>query len=401
MPVRTRWGAVFALILAGVIAALQIGKASIALPVLQRELLLTLAVASWIVGAYGLLGALGGLPAGILASLFAARRTLLAGLAAAGLGSLAGAFTDSGGALIATRVVEGCGYLAATLAIPRLLRAVTAPDDLDTVMPLFGTHLPLGSLAMMLAGPQLLAFGWPAMWLVNGALALIWMLVIARIAVEEPPASSGVLSGVAAGLIANVRATIGAPGPTLLALAFGVYTFQYLALAGLLPTLLVERLGLSIAQAGAIAAAAVAANAIGNMSAGALLRIGTPTWAILAGAFAFMGVATFGIFAQGMPVWMVAALAAASLGLTGLIPGSIHAAAPRLAPTSALLAITLGYIQQVTNIGNLTGPTAMALTVETFGWSRAPVFFAVVAVAGLTVALLLRRAMGRPTPTST
>ena len=65
MPTQTRWGVVAALLIAGVIAALQIGKASIALPALQRELMLTLTVASWVVGAYGMLGAFAGLPAGV------------------------------------------------------------------------------------------------------------------------------------------------------------------------------------------------------------------------------------------------------------------------------------------------------------------------------------------------
>lgn len=394
MPMKTRWGAVFALILAGVIAALQVGKAAIALPVLQRELMLTLAVASWIVGAYGLLGALGGLPAGILASLFSARRTLLAGLAAAGLGSIVGAFADSGAALIATRVIEGCGFLAATLAIPRLLRAVTAPKDLDTVMPLFGAYLPLGSLTMMLAGPLLLSSGWQTLWLVNGTVALLWALALACFAIDEPPATDNT----ATALVPNVRAALGTPGPILLALAFGIYTFQYMALTGLMPTLLVDRLGLSLGAAGAISAATVAANAAGNMSAGALLRFGVPTWAILAGAFAFLGAAGFGIFSDAAPVALVAALAASSLALTGLIPGSIHAAAPKLAPTSALLAISLGLIQQLANLGNLTGPTAMALTVETLGWSRAPLFFLAVAIAGVAATLMLRAAM-RPTST--
>jgi hypothetical protein len=96
-----------------------------------------------------------------------------------------------------------------------------------------------------------------------------------------------------------------------------------------------------------------------------------------------------------MPVAWVAALAAASLGLTGLIPASIYAAAPRLAATSALLAISLGLINQVTNIGNLAGPAAMAFTVERLGWSGAPVLFLGVAMAGVTVALLLRGVMRR------
>src|SRR5262245_9694485 len=138
MTEQTRWGAVAVLILAGVISALQLGKAAIAVPVLQRELALTLLVASWVVGTYGVLGAIGGLPAGILASLFGARATLTAGLAAAGAASLAGTLVESGPALIATRAVEGCGSLAASLAIPRLLRAVTAPKDLDPVLAVWG-----------------------------------------------------------------------------------------------------------------------------------------------------------------------------------------------------------------------------------------------------------------------
>ena len=125
---QTRWGAVFILIFAGVISALQIGKAAIAVPILQRELALTLVAASWIVGAYGVLGAVAGLPAGILSSMLSARATLIAGLAVAGVGSIAGAFAESGAILIATRVLEGCGSLAASLAVPRLLRAVTAPE---------------------------------------------------------------------------------------------------------------------------------------------------------------------------------------------------------------------------------------------------------------------------------
>jgi MFS family permease len=386
MTEQTRWGVVFVLIIAGVVTALQIGKAAIAVPILQRELALTLVMASWVVGTYGVIGAIAGLPAGILTSLFSAHTTVIAGLVVAGAGSVAGAFAESGTMLIATRVLEGCGSLAASLAIPRLLRAVTAPKDLDTVLAIWGAHLPLGSVVMMLAGPHAMAFGWQALWLINGAVALGYAGLVASLRFHETPAPHAAAHSV----FANIGAVFATPGPVLLALAFGTYTFQYLALSGLLPTLLVDRMGLSIAAAGTVSAIAVAANAVGNMSAGALLRLGVPVWTILAGAFAFVGVAALGIFSDAAPVALVAALAAASLGLTGLIPGSIYAAAPRLAPTSAMLAIALGLINQVTNIGNLTGPATMAFTVESLGWRGAPLLFAAVAVTGVTVALLLR-----------
>jgi predicted MFS family arabinose efflux permease len=386
MAERTRWGAAFILIFAGVISALQIGKAAIAVPVLQRELALTLVAASWIVGAYGVLGAVAGLPAGILSSLVSARATLIAGLAAAGIGSVAGAFAESGAVLIATRMLEGCGSLAASLAVPRLLRAVTAPRDLPPVLALFATHLPFGSVLMMLAGAQALSSGWQLLWFVNGAIVLAYALVIARMRIDEAP----VAHAAAPSVLGNIGAVLGRPGSVLLALAFGTYTFQYLALSGLLPALLVDRMGLSIAAAGTVSAIAVAANAVGNMSAGALVRLGVPVWSTMAAAFAFVGLAAVGIFSATAPVALVAVLAAASLALTGLIPGSIYAAAPRIAPTSAMLAIALGLINQASNLGNLAGPAAMASTVQWLGWSGAPLLFAAVAVTGVTIALLLR-----------
>jgi nitrate/nitrite transporter NarK len=389
MELRTRWGAVAALILAGVVVALQIGKAAIAVPVLQKDLSLTLVVASWVIGAYGVLGAVAGLPSGIVASLFSARRTLIAGLIAAGIGSLAGACVSDGTLLIATRAIEGCGFLAAVLAIPRLLRAVTAPKDRDTVLAVWGAYMPIGSLIMMLAGPHLMAHGWQALWIVNGVVALAYALAVAFMPLHEEAHPTAPLQT----LVPNIKAALGAPGPILLALAFGIYTFQYAAMANLLPTLLVDRLGLSISAAGLISAITVAANAVGNVFAGALLRMGAPLWAIAAFGYCFVGAAGFGVFSEQLPVILIATLASASLAITGLIPASIFAAAPRFASTSALLAIVLGLLNQTSNLGNLFGPAAMASMVQHFGWSRAPFLFLGVTACGLAVALMLRRAM--------
>lgn len=386
---RTRWGAVAALILAGVVVALQIGKAAIAVPVLQKELGLSLVLASWVIGTYGVLGAVAGLPSGIVASLFSAKRTLIAGLIAAGLGSLAGALVSDGALLIATRVLEGCGFLAAVLAIPRLLRAVTAPRDRDTVLALFGAYMPVGSLTMMLAGPHLIAHGWQSLWIVNGVIALAYAAVVAFLRVHEDAHPTAPLQT----LVPNVKTALGAGGPILLAIAFGIYTFQYSAMANFLPTLLVDRLGLSISAAGTISAITVAANAVGNVFAGALLRIGTPIWAIAAFGFCFVGAAGFGVFSEQLPVMLIAILASASLAITGLIPASIFAAAPRFAATSALLAIVLGLLNQSSNLGNLFGPAAMATMVQHFGWARAPFLFLGVTACGLVVSLLLRAAM--------
>ena len=386
MQSKTRWLTVAALLFAGVIVALQIGKAVIAVPVLQKELALSLTFASWIIGAYGVIGAIGGLPMGIAVSLFRARTALIVGLIACGLGSLAGALAGNGAMLIASRIVEGCGFLIAVIAIPRLLRTVIAARDSDTVLAFWGAYMPAGSLIMMLGGPYLMTFGWQAMWIVNGVVVLAYALVMLAFDFSEPPA----IPNTAKQTAANIRAVLGAPGPVLLAVLFGLYTFQYAAMVGLLPVLLVDRLGLSIAAAGAVAALTVAANALGNLSASAMMRFRVPFWAIAAGGFAFAGGAGFGVFSDALPVTVIAALAAASLALTGMIPASIFAAAPKFSPGPAVLAIAFGLITQASNIGNLIGPAAMAAVVDSFGWDRAPYLFAAVTAAGFAMSLLLR-----------
>src|SRR5699024_9152576 len=132
----TDWTAVGVLIAAGFLGASQIGKAAIAVPLLQRDLGLTLVVAAWVVGAYGTLAAVAGLPAGVGVARFGARRTVICGLLAIGLGSLLGALAGSAAALLACRVLEGCGFLAVVIGVPTLLRSLSAERDRSLVFTL-------------------------------------------------------------------------------------------------------------------------------------------------------------------------------------------------------------------------------------------------------------------------
>lgn len=381
----THWTAVGVLVAAGWLGACQVGKAAIAVPLLQQDLGLTLVVAAWVVGAYGTLAAVAGLPAGIGVARFGARRAAVIGLLAIGLGSTLGAFATSGSALLACRVIEGCGFMAVVIGVPTMLRGLTAERDRSLVFTLWATYLPGGSALMMLGGPLLSAVGWHTLWLINGIAALLYAGVVWAVTPRETT-SGGPAMGAA-----QVLHVLAAPAPRLLALAFGTYTFQYFALTGLLPTLLVQRMGLSLAQAGAISAMTVVANALGNLAAGVLARFAVPLWAIVATGFSFTGVAAFGVFSDALPVAAVAALASTSLAITGLIPASIFIAAPQLAPQAPVLAVTLGLVMQASNLGQVLGPAALALWAQQFGWGSAPVLFVAIAASGIAIAWRLQR----------
>lgn len=380
MPTFTRWTQVAALIACGVIAAAQVGKAAIAAPLLQRDLSLSLAAVSVIVSAYAALGAAGGLAAGWGVSRLGLRRSLVGGMATTGIASIAGAFATDGLTLFLIRIIEGGGLLAVAVAIPTALRMITAPRDRDLVMATWGAYMPAGTALIMLAGPALAPFGWQSLWVVSGALALLCTPLLAA----TVPAAATVLERPS-----RIATLLREPGAILIAAAFALYTFQFTAISGLLPVLLVDQRGLSIAAAGAVAAAAVVANTLGNLSAGALLRWGVPLWAIIVAAFVVVGLASFAIFSPYVPVAAVAALAAACLGITGAIPASIFAAAPRIIQNAGMLTLMFGLINQTSNVGPLLGPAVLGGFAHQFGWAGSPALFVAIAAAGIAIGFTL------------
>ena len=381
-PGTTRWHGVGVLIAAGMVCAFQIGKAAIAVPLLQDDLGISLVFASWIVGAFGALGAAFGIFAGGIVSMFRPHATLIAGLSIIGCASLAGAAAPNGTILFLTRVIEGCGFLAAVLSVPRLLRVVSHPADSDRAFAFWGAYLPCGAALMMLLGP-LLTHSWQILWLANGVIALAFAGLVALFPFPFAPGADK------SGAAANVMRVVTSPGAIVLALAFGIYTFHYFALTGLFPSLLVEQLGLSITAAGFISALTVLANGTGNLIAGAVVKR-IPLWMIALLGYIVIGVSGFAIFAPGVPVSVIAIAAAAALALTGFIPASVYAAAPHVASNSALLAITIGLVMNASSLGQLFGPASLAAFVQRFGWDKAPLLFAAVSVAGIAVSLALR-----------
>jgi MFS family permease len=388
---KTRWRLVWILIFAGVVAAFQIGKAAIAVPLLRDDLGLSLTFASWVVSISAGVGAVGGLPAGLGIKFLGARRAVVGGLLTIGIASCAGAFASGGPMLMVTRLFEGLGFLMVVIGTPTLLRTVTAIKDRDLVFGCWTVYYATGTVIIMLAGPWLAEFGWQGLWLGTGLVALGYAIVVRTVAPDTPDSD-----GSGGRTFADVGLVLRSPGPMLLALTFGFYALQYHALSGLMPTLLVERLGLSITQAGAISATTIVANGLGSISAGWLLGRGIRLWVMVAAGFGFVGFASFGIFAQSMPVAGVALLASASLGFTGLMPGLVYVGAPRFTPHPALLALTLGVVVQASNLGGFIGPAALGTWVEKFGWSSAPALFAAIACIGVSIAIGFRQLARKP-----
>jgi MFS family permease len=385
IPEKTRLLDAALLIGAGIVAACQVGKAFIAMPLIVAELHIGVDVGSMILAVVALTGAVGAMPVSMVLRRLGARRALILGLVAIGAGSAIGAAASGPALLIASRAIEGLGLLATVLVIPDLLQQAVAQRDRDLMLAIWGTYMPIGTVLMLLLGLALPAIGWRPLWVFDAALPIAYAgLCFLRFGLGERGARGS-------SLLSDIDALFRARGCLYLALAFGLYSFCYVAVAGFMPLLLVTELHLSVAAAGLFTTAAVAANVAGNVAAGILLRAGIPIWTNIAMSFVTYGVASLIVFASGAAGGLVAATAALTLGIGGLTPGSIFAAVPRFAPNPALVTPTVGLIQQASNIGQFIGPLATGFVAARLGWPAVPVVMIPAACAGLAIALGIRR----------
>ncbi|AHL76479.1 MFS transporter [Stutzerimonas stutzeri] len=387
---RRRPGAVVWLILVcGVVAALHVGKATIATPMLQADLHLSLGEAGWLTGIFAVLGLLGGAPIGAMVTAVGDRRTLLIGLNVLALAGLLGSIAPSYPLLLASRLAEGFGFLLIIVAGPALLQRLTTSAQRDIAFSLWSCFMPCGMAIAMLAGP--LFPSWQSFWWSSaGFAAAAGMVAVCRV-----PRGASLNGHTRLRLVGDIRRLLSSRGTSLLAICFALYSLMFFALFSFLPILLMERMGVSHHSAGLLAALASAINASGNLAAGYLMARGAGRASLIAIAGGVMGVAGLGIFLGLLPAGPTFLLCIAFSAIGGLIPATLLASAPLLAPHAMLVPIAVGLIMQGSNLGQLLGPVAVGSATAAFGWSAAGVVVVVSAIAICITALLLRSAFQR------
>jgi len=352
----------------GVTCALHVGKMPVAIPVLQASMGLTLVQAGFLLSLVQLAGMLLGLPVGLMADRFGARRLMLFGLIILSAGSAMGAMAPSVPLLLATRVLEGVGFLLAVLPAPALLRQqVHDPAVLSRALGWWGAYMPLGTALALLMGVPLLAWiGWRWAW---SGLAL--MSLMAAISLACGVAGDGTArdrSNAAEALLPRLVRTLSSSGPWLVALAFFVYSGQWIAVIGFLPTIYGQS-GFSPGAAGVMSAVAAGINMVGNIAAGRLLSVGIRPGFLLASGYLAMAVGAGVAFAAvGHPVLQYGAVLLFSC-LGGLIPGTLFGMAVSLAPDNQTVSTTVGWMQQFSALGQFLGPPLVAwVAVVMGGW---------------------------------
>jgi len=392
---RTNWIAVAVLILAAVAAAFQIGKAPAALPVIRGELGLSLDEGVWVISIFNVLGITFGMIAGALGDRLGHRRLIVVGFLAMAIASFAGAAADGFALLLVSRVLEGFGFIVVASVAPPMFLAVSAPRDHRLIFGLYSGYWPAGVAVMILVTPVVLdAMGWRGLWVVNGVLALIVLALVlrvtrpgrARAARPDPPP------------FAQALRTFIHIGPMTLALTFGAYSAIHVTVVALLPTFYTEAGALGLGSASALVALVTAVNIIGNIIAGLALQRGASRTFLVVLSFALIAGSALLMYDDGLPFAVRLAAAIFLSFIAGLVPASLFATTPVVAPSPQLVGATTGLMMQGSQLGQLVGPVAMAWVVTSTGsWDFAPVTLVIAAAVGSALMFGLRRIETRQT----
>ena len=243
LPSRSYRAAVANVVLASIVSALHVGKATIALPSLQHEFGGSLASLSGIMSVFPFVGVFGGIAAGLLVRRWGDRLLLIAGLVILGVSSVAGAWAGSFTLLLATRFVEGRFRDRGGCRAGRAESRDAARAAQSRIWPM--EHVHAGRHGAVDAGraaarrlAQRLARGRGADARRGGCGA------------RHDVGGCAVAAGRRAAHQAALRDVLASRSTTLLALGFATYNVQFFAAMTFLPVFLMQRLGVAVGAAG-------------------------------------------------------------------------------------------------------------------------------------------------------
>lgn len=381
--------AAIAVILAGVTAALHIGKIPPAIPVLQQALGLTLVEAGFLLSMVQLAGMLLGVMLGVAVDGLGLRRSMLIGQLTLCAASLAGIWARAPVDLLVLRGVEGLGFLLVVLAAPSLIRQLVPARQLPSFLGLWGGYMPAGAAMALLCGPLFMAaWGWQAWWGLLGALSAAMALWLVLGVPDMRATPTGAAATLTPAWTQRLRVTLASSGPWLVALAFAMYSSQWLAVVGFLPAVY-SQAGVGAVAAGALTALVCAMNIIGNVAAGRVLLRGPHAQRLLLAGFgcmALMALLTFSPLLGEAPLLRYAAVLLFSAA-GGMVPGTLFSLVVRLAPNAQTVSTTMGWVQQCSATGQFLGPPLVAwVAAQAGGWQLTWVVTGAASLIGLWLA---------------
>ncbi len=387
---QTQWPIVWVAFGAGIVAATHIGKLPPALPEIRLALDAGLVTGGWIASMISCTGFALGLVAGSLADRLGQRQVLIFGLLAMTIGSLLGAFAQSGEVMLLSRFIEGVGYTSVTITGAGMITHVTAAGDRKWALGIWSSYVPVGFSVMLIAGALVLeAWGWRTLWLISSGITVVWAGIVWKATLGWQRQSGNVAM---TSMLNNVTRCLASPGALLAAGCFALYASQHISMMAWLPSYMREVCGSSTLVAAVVPAVVLMFNAIGNWFSAWAMGRGVSIWSLLAVGAIGMGLSQIGIFSAFLPDTARLGFAVLFGIFGGMVPAAALGSVAIYTPSPSQIGTMNGLMVMGTSTGMLFGPPAVAAMRAVMGnWNDVVWLMVSLATVGVILAGLSRR----------
>lgn len=376
---NTRWGLIFAVWAAGLGAAAQYGKVSVAFDQLGQLYPQAGAGLSLSVSMAGVMGILLGVVAGLFVASFGFRRTLVWSLWVGAAMSAVQVLHLPYGLFLLTRMIEGLSHLGIVVAGPTLMALLASGPQRGTALTVWSTFFGVSFALLNWFGlPLVAAQGLLALFAAHAVLMAALALLLQRAMRDLPVPSRQPLPQIASLPALHLR-IYGSPFKLAPAAGWLCYTSCFVALLTVLPPHLPESQRALVM--GAFPLVSIAASMLlgvtllRRMSAVVLVQLGFGL-CLLAGLWLWL-----------MPGDWLACLALATA--FGLVQSGSFAAVPQLNEDAVDQAESNGAMSQAGNAGNVIGTPLLLGAVGLAGYGGMMLVVCALFVVGIAAHQLL------------
>lgn len=381
---------------AGLGAAAQFGKMSVAFPALEHVYSGSSAAGhpaqspvaiGLILSVVGLVGLVFGTTAGLWVARIGPRRAMVAALALGAAMSLLQTTFPPYALMILSRLVEGFSHLAIVVVGPTAIAGLAGARWQGAAMTLWSSFFGVAYAVLFWLGPEMVrAHGVGPLF----SLHAVWMLACAgALALLMPRDRRGAPSPGGGSLLRQHVAIYASPFLAAPAMGFVCYTVTYVAVLTLLPGMMDEAggfIGVAMPLVSIALSLTLGVWLLGRMRAVTLVQAG------FAGAI----LCTAGLWLAWGQGGAASALALGVAGCLGIVQGASFAALAELNPGIEGRAQGAGAIAQLGNLGTTTGTPLLVWLIATAGETGLALFLIGFSALGIAIhALQARRRQTR------
>jgi MFS transporter, DHA1 family, inner membrane transport protein len=367
---------IFVIWAAGLGAAAQFGKISVAYPALETVYSAQAGIGiGLMVSIVGTVGLIFGTTAGLLVARIGPKRAMVSALLLGALVSAVQMIFPPYPVMMLTRVLEGVSHLAIVVVGPTAIAGLASERFQGAAMTLWSSFFGVAYAALFYFGPDLVVSHGPGLLF---GLHAGWMLAIAGVLAALLPRDQGHSDKAMAGNIFSMHRSIYASAYLAApAMGFVFYTVTYVAVLTLLPGLMGER-GTFIGVAMPLVSIAV------SLTLGVWLLTRMSAVAVVQAGFALAIFASLGLWmtwGQTAAVGFVLTVAAS----LGIVQGASFASLASLNTQPEDRAKAAGAIAQLGNLGTTTGTPMLVWALDKAGVTGLVLFLAGFSALGIAV----------------